>query len=162
MDAKNTPTDTTSNKSNTSSQQLCLPITELSTKPTTKKRKASSYKCHYKGCNVSGDLVRSGGFPLYDLSILKKHYNVEKNWTGSLNCAISLDWHYGEGYLDISIPNYVAEQLARYKQPPPRLPQHCPYEPNPVHYGEKSDEIVPEKPRSPSRRRKEICSTSCG
>ena len=51
---------------------------------------------------------------LHLTTTLKKHYEVEIDWKGSLYCGISLDWHYGEGYLDISMSNYVAKQLARY------------------------------------------------
>jgi hypothetical protein len=99
---------------------------------------------------------------LHLIAALKKHYEVEIDWEGSLYCGISLDWHYDEGYLDISMPKYVGKQLARYAQPPPKLPQHCPYEPNPVHYGRKSDDILHKKSQPlPIERRKEICSASC-
>ena len=50
---------------------------------------------------------------LHLLSVLRKHYDVEDDWTGGLYCGVTLDWHYEEGYLDISMPNYVAKQLAR-------------------------------------------------
>ena len=82
---------------------------------------------------------------LHLIATLKKHYEVEIDWEGSLYCGISLDWHYSEGYLDISMPKYVGKQLARYAQPPPKRPHHCPYEPNPVHYGKKSDDILHEE-----------------
>ena len=48
-----------------------------------------------------------------------------------------LDWYY-----DISMPKCVSKQLTRYAQPPPRRPQHCPYEPNLVHYSKQSDDII--------------------
>ena len=41
--------------------------------------------------------------------------------------------------------NYVQKQLDRYSWKRPKRPQHCPYEPNPVKYGAKSDEIIHEK-----------------
>ena len=82
---------------------------------------------------------------LHLLSVLRKHYDVEDDWTGGLYCGVTLDWHYEEGYLDISMPNYVAKQLARYNVLPPNRPQHCPYEPNPINYGKKSDDIIHEK-----------------
>ena len=40
------------------------------------------------------------------------------------------------------MPNYVAKQLARYKQLLPKRPQHYPYEPSPINYGKKSDDII--------------------
>ena len=50
---------------------------------------------------------------LHLIATLKKHYDVKIDWEGSLYCGISLDWHYEEGYLDISMPRYMAKQLAR-------------------------------------------------
>ena len=46
------------------------------------------------------------------------------------------------------MPNYVQKQLVKYKRARPKRPQHCPYAPNPVNYGKKSDEIIHE-PESP-------------
>jgi hypothetical protein len=46
------------------------------------------------------------------------------------------------------MPKYVKKQLVRYEHVPPKKPQNCPFEPNPVHYGKKSDQIKPE-PDSP-------------
>ena len=42
--------------------------------------------------------------------------------------------------------NYVLKQLAKYKQPPPKTPQHCPFEPKPIQYGKQSDTIPHEEP----------------
>jgi len=75
------------------------------------------------------------------LNILKLFYNVEVNMSGGLYCGITLDWHYKDKYVDISMPNYVWKQLIKYKWDKPKRAQHCPFEPNPVHYGRKSDEI---------------------
>ena len=43
------------------------------------------------------------------------------------------------------MPNYVQKQLDRYGWKKPKRPQNCPYEPAPVKYGAKSDEIIHEK-----------------
>ena len=53
---------------------------------------------------------------------LKKHYKVKVVCEGSLYCGIFSKLHYNEGYLDISMPNYVAKKLARYKQLQPKKP----------------------------------------
>ena len=42
-------------------------------------------------------------------SIKKSDYKMAKDWTGSLYCGITLDWHYEEGYVDISMPGYIKE-----------------------------------------------------
>ena len=39
------------------------------------------------------------------------------------------------------MPNYVAKQLTRYKRKAPKRPQNCPFEPEPVVYGRKSQEM---------------------
>ena len=67
---------------------------------------------------------------------------------GSLYCGITLDWHYNQQYVDISMVGYVLKQLAKYKQPPPKMPQQCPSEPNPIKYGKESD-TIPHKEPSP-------------
>ena len=64
------------------------------------------------------------------LGILKKWYEVEEDWTGSLYCEITLNWHYNQHYVDISVVNYVLKQLAKYKQPPPKQAQHYLFEQN--------------------------------
>ena len=38
--------------------------------------------------------------------------------------------------------NYVRKQLEKNKWNKPKRAQHCPFEPNQVHYGKKSDEII--------------------
>ena len=68
------------------------------------------------------------------LDILKELYKVEEDWTGSLYCVITLDCHYNQQYVDISMINYVLKKLAKYKKPPPKQAQHCPFEPNQVQY----------------------------
>ena len=52
------------------------------------------------------------------LGVLKEFYEIEEDWMGSLYCDITLDWHYDQQYVDISMVNYVLKQLAKYKQPP--------------------------------------------
>ena len=69
------------------------------------------------------------------VGVLRKFYETEKDGTGSLNYGITLDWHYDQGYVNIAMINYVQKQLVKYKQPPPKRPQNCPFQPNPVHYG---------------------------
>jgi hypothetical protein len=41
------------------------------------------------------------------ITSIKHHYDVKIDYTGSLYCGITLDWHYDNGYLDISMPGYV-------------------------------------------------------
>ena len=77
------------------------------------------------------------------LNAIKKHYDISIDYTGSLYCGITLEWHYDEGYIDISMPGYVTKQLTKYNHPPPKKPQHCPWEPSPHTFGEKSQDPLP-------------------
>jgi hypothetical protein len=79
------------------------------------------------------------------MSILKKHYDMEEDWKGELYCGITLKWNYAEGYVDIAMPNYVQKQLVKYRHNAPKRPQYCPYEPAPVQYGRKSQELPVEE-----------------
>ena len=45
------------------------------------------------------------------INALKKHDGVDLDWSGSICCGIRLDWNYGEGHVDISMPTYVSKQL---------------------------------------------------
>jgi hypothetical protein len=75
------------------------------------------------------------------IKALKKFYEVSVDESGSLYCGISLKWDYDKRILDISMPGYVIKQLTKYKHPKPKKPQHCPWEPNPIYYGKKSQEV---------------------
>jgi hypothetical protein len=76
------------------------------------------------------------------MDILKSFYDVEVDMSGGLYCGITLKWDYKNKYVDISMPNYVRKQLTKYRWDKPKRAQNCPFEPNPVHYGKKSDEIM--------------------
>ena len=78
------------------------------------------------------------------LAALKDFYEVEIDWDGELYCGITLKWNYDGKYVDISMPNYVRKQLLRYRHSAPKRKQNCPFEPNAVHYGKNSNDLVPE------------------
>ena len=44
------------------------------------------------------------------MGILKQHCNTEEDWNRELYCGIVLKWNYREGYVTISMPNYVHKQ----------------------------------------------------
>ena len=48
------------------------------------------------------------------LNVLKEFYKIEEDWTGSLYYGITLDWHYDQQYVDISMAGYILKQLAKY------------------------------------------------
>ena len=69
---------------------------------------------------------------------------MDVDTTGGLYCGIKLDWHYDQGYVDISIPNYVQKKLIEYEHIKPQRPQYCPYSPNPIQYGKATQDPLPE------------------
>ena len=58
---------------------------------------------------------------------LEKHYKVTKDWKGKNYCGLTMDWHYDEGYVDISMPKYVPESLKRLQHVPKKYPQYSPH-----------------------------------
>ena len=45
------------------------------------------------------------------IATLSADYPITVDWTGSNYCRINLDWHYDEGYVDISMQGYVKRAL---------------------------------------------------
>ena len=83
------------------------------------------------------------------MSVLSEFYQMEEDWQGKLYCGITLDWNYEKGYVDTSMPNYVAKQLTRYRHKAPKRPQNCPYDPPPRVYGSKSQQVPKEEASPP-------------
>ncbi len=72
-----------------------------------------------------------------------KTYKIVEDWKGNLYCGISLTWNYDKRYVDIEMPPYMAKQLLRYEHPHPSKLQHCPYNPNPIKYGQDNQATDP-------------------
>jgi hypothetical protein len=83
------------------------------------------------------------------ITSIKHHYDVKIDYTGSLYCGITLDWHYDNSYLDISMPGYVAKQLTKYNHPLLNKPAHTPWEPNPIKYGNPVQQTLPQDDSPP-------------
>ena len=45
------------------------------------------------------------------MDVLKLYHKMEEDWKGELYCGTTLNWNYNEGYVDISMSNYVAKTL---------------------------------------------------
>ena len=56
------------------------------------------------------------------LNALKTNYKISTDWEGKNYCGLTLDWHYKEGYVDVSMPGYIKKVLIRYKHPIPSTP----------------------------------------
>ena len=63
------------------------------------------------------------------LDTLRKKYTV----TTDMNfCGLTFDWHYNDGYVDMSMPEYVTKALQRLNYQPSKQPQYSPHEHNPI------------------------------
>jgi hypothetical protein len=80
---------------------------------------------------------------LHLIGAIKNHYELTIGWSGALYCGLTLDWHYGAGYVDLSMPGYVPRALAKFNHPPRLCPQHAPHKWIEPVYGSK-------KPQNPA------------
>ena len=70
------------------------------------------------------------------LASLSKHYQYTTDWTGTNYCGLTLDWHYQQGYVDISMPAYVKNSLKRFNHSPSKSPQYSPHAHFSIQYGQ--------------------------
>ena len=56
---------------------------------------------------------------------------------GKNYCGLTFDWHYEDGYVDVSMPGYVRECLQRLGYKPQRSPQYSSHAHTPVKFGKK-------------------------
>ena len=68
---------------------------------------------------------------------LETKYTLTKDLSGSSYLGLTLDWHYTENYVDISMPQYVTKALAKFRHVPPKKPQHSPHPWTAPVYGQK-------------------------
>ena len=66
-----------------------------------------------------------------------KHYKYTTDWDGQNYCGFHIQWNYKEGYVDISMPNYIQESLKRLGHQPTITPQYSPHHHVPIQYGKK-------------------------
>ena len=71
------------------------------------------------------------------LDSLSNHYKITTDWEGQNYCGLTLDWHYNEGYVDLSMPKYVKDSLKRLQHVPKVYPQYSPHVHTPIQYGTK-------------------------
>jgi hypothetical protein len=47
-------------------------------------------------------------------SLRSSGFTVSTDWAGKNYCGLTFDWNYNDGYVDISMPNYVKEALHKF------------------------------------------------
>ena len=69
------------------------------------------------------------------INALKSAYEITIDRAGTNFCGLYLEWNYIDGYVDISMPQYVQKALKKLNHPPPKKPQHSPHAWVPITYG---------------------------
>ena len=59
------------------------------------------------------------------LKALGEKYALAIDWTVTSYLGLTINWHYDEGYVDISMPDYVPKALAKFHHSAPKRPQHA-------------------------------------
>jgi hypothetical protein len=67
------------------------------------------------------------------LNALRDHYTITVDTTGKKFCGLTFDWNYKQGYVDVSMPDYIPKVLKKFQHSPPTKPQHCPFPATPFH-----------------------------
>ncbi len=66
--------------------------------------------------------------------VLKLHYKLTCDWTGTCYIGITLDWDYKKRQVHLSMPNYVKRALKQFQHIAGTL-QQSPYPSVPIQYG---------------------------
>ena len=86
----------------------------------------------------------------YLLQSLAKHYDLSTDWSGKNFCGLTLDWHYDQNFVDISMPKYIDKVLHKFQHNPPTKPQYSPYETMPYIPMKRGDRQYAAKPDTSS------------
>ena len=82
---------------------------------------------------------------LHLINALDKHYDITVDWTGRNYCGLTLDWHYKDGYVDVSMPGYVDQALQNFQHIKPTHIQHAPHQWNRPAYGQRIQYTKPDE-----------------
>jgi hypothetical protein len=58
------------------------------------------------------------------LSILKQHYEISEDWTGSKYFGITFEWDYRNCRVHLSMPGYISKALQQFGHEQPRKLQN--------------------------------------
>ena len=77
------------------------------------------------------------------IALIKKSYNLTKDWTGNLYCSICLDSDYTNRTADISMPGYIKKKLQEYRHIASKWIQTCLYTLVPKQFGSETQAPLP-------------------
>ena len=83
------------------------------------------------------------------LDSLRDNYTCKVYSEGKNYCGLKLNWQYSNGYVDISMPNYIRDILLCFKHPMTQSSQLSPHEHDPIQYVPKTRQYTLEPDTSP-------------
>ncbi len=79
------------------------------------------------------------------LYILKEHYEISKDWSGTKFIGLTLDWDYCGCKVHISMPSYIDKALTQFQHERPKRPQNSPHKHIAPNYGAKAQYVEPDR-----------------
>ena len=73
------------------------------------------------------------------IDAISTQYTCTIDWTGRNFLGLTLDWNYAEGYVDISMPDYVNNALERLQYKQKVYPQYSPHKHEVIQYSKQPD-----------------------
>ena len=58
------------------------------------------------------------------INALRVQYKIAVGLTGNSYLGVTINWNYAQGYVNISMPDYVRKALHEFQHPAPRQPTH--------------------------------------
>ncbi len=83
------------------------------------------------------------------ISILKQHYKISEDWTGSKYIGITFDWDYHNRRVHLSMRVYISKALQQFGHKHPRRLQNSPHPHVASTYGAKAQYVGAETPSIP-------------
>ena len=80
---------------------------------------------------------------------LGQHYKYTVDWKGTHFCGYHLDWHYSDGFVDLSMPTYIPNVRKRFAHLKTK-DQFSPHEFIPIKFGSKERQLAMQPDTSPS------------
>lgn len=80
------------------------------------------------------------------INILKQHYEISEDWTGTKYIGITFEWDYDHRMVHLSMPGYISKALQRFGHERPRRVQNSPHPHVTPTYGAKAQYVDVDQP----------------
>ena len=62
------------------------------------------------------------------IETLEKYYTISIDEEGNNYCGLTMNWNYKEGWVDVSVPDYITKTLSKFQHKQPSHPQYSPHQ----------------------------------